>query len=116
MSQPARDPFPNVTKAGRLLIILTILLSSWIFVMMVLWINEHGPESHYPIPFFLCAIAPFAAAFFGLGRLVLRLLGLRFHKNAGNQDQRVQPGAAPNGGPATQPGNSRVKEGPPSVN
>ena len=29
--------------------------------------------------------------------------------------QKLQPGAAPNGGPATQPGNSGGKEGPPSV-
>lgn len=28
---------------------------------------------------------------------------------------RAQPGAAPKGGPATQPGNSRVTQGPPSV-
>jgi hypothetical protein len=29
--------------------------------------------------------------------------------------RRAEPGAAPNGGPATQPGNSGVTEGPPSV-
>jgi len=30
-------------------------------------------------------------------------------------DKNVEPGAAPNGGPATQLGNSDVTEGPPSV-
>jgi len=30
-------------------------------------------------------------------------------------DDRGEPNAAPNGGPATQPGNSAVTEGPPSV-
>jgi len=31
------------------------------------------------------------------------------------EEERAEPGAAPNGGPATQIGNSGVAEGPPSV-
>ncbi|RYD84845.1 MAG: hypothetical protein EOP84_04335 [Verrucomicrobiaceae bacterium] len=113
MNEPPRDPFPGVTTAGRILIILTVIFSGWLFVSVVLWINDHGPASRYPIPFFLCVMAPVVAAFFGLGTLVLRLFGLSFRKQDGKEP--VEPGAAPNGGPTTQSSDSKGMEGPTSL-
>jgi hypothetical protein len=43
----------------------------------------------------------------------LRLYGLDWR--GGAIERRAEPGASPNGGPATQLGNSSVTEGPPSV-
>ena len=80
-----------------MLIILTVVFSAWLFVMMVLWINEHGPSGHYPIPFFLCAIGPVAAAFFGLGILVLRMFGLKFGKEADKKEHPIQQAGPANG-------------------
>jgi len=49
-------------------------------------------------------------------RIALELeFGKAYEEYAERRDAMVEPGAAPNGGPATQPGNSRVTEGPPSV-
>jgi len=90
MREPPGHPFPNVTIAGRLLILLTIVFSAGLFVEMVLWINEHGPSGSYPLVFFLVAIAPFAALFFGLGILVFRLLGLKFKKEPESEEEFFQ--------------------------
>jgi len=94
MSETARDPFPGVTTAGRLLIILTIIFSCGLFGSIVLWVNEHGPTGNYPIAFFLCVMPPVVAVFFGLGTLVLRLLGLKFRKP--DAKNMVQQSTAPN--------------------
>ena len=49
-------------------------------------------------------------------RIVLELeFGKAYEEYSHRRDGIVEPGAAPNGGPATQPGNSGVVEGPPSV-
>jgi hypothetical protein len=48
----------------------------------------------------------------------LMLIGIAMSNLAAMQAaerKRAEPGAAPNGGPATPAGNSRVSEGPPSV-
>jgi hypothetical protein len=50
-------------------------------------------------------------------RIALELeFGKTYEQYADRRDGIVEPGAPPNGGPATQPGNSDVTEGPPSVN
>jgi hypothetical protein len=49
-------------------------------------------------------------------RIVLELeFGKAYEEYADRRDGIVEPCAAPNGGPATQLGNSSVTEGPPSV-
>jgi len=95
MTEPPRDPFPGVTTAGRVLIILTVVFSGWLFYTVVLWINEHGPSGSYPIAFLLCVMAPVVAVFFGVGTLVLRLLGLRFRKAPDDAEKPVQQGTPP---------------------
>jgi hypothetical protein len=49
-------------------------------------------------------------------RIALELeFGKAYEEYSHRRDGIVEPGAAPNGGPATQLGNSGVTEGPPSV-
>ena len=52
---------------------------------------------------------------FGLGLIVLSIVGLLRERKIDRWAKLIEPAAAPNGGPAKRSGNSEATEGPPSV-
>jgi hypothetical protein len=93
----AKSLVASILVAGACL--MTIILRAWL--------NGHWPVGHvdhkWPVVF-----APWA--FYGCWPAILISLTI-----AAVRRRHAEPGAAPDGGPTTQPGNSRVTEGPPSV-
>ncbi len=75
---------------------------------------DYGPEYWTDVSFFQREVEDFTKA--GMPRFFIRLLeraqSRRLQTGPG---KKTQPDAAPNSGPATQPANSEVTEGPPSV-
>jgi hypothetical protein len=107
-----RDPLRFFTFAGRLLFLVTLLVSGGLFAWVVLYGGDRVPTGSYPVAFVLIPVVIGAAVFFVVAELVLRLFGIRVW--AAKSDA-VQPAASPNGGPAEPPGNSEAGGGPPSV-
>lgn len=93
----AKSLVASILVAGACL--MTIILRAWL--------SGRGPVGHvdhkWPV-----VLAPWA--FYGCWLTILISLII-----VAVRRRPVGPGVAPNGVPATQPGNSRVTEGPPSV-
>ena len=82
--------------AGGFLGVISLLVCVWFILKQGM---QHGPE-------------PYVAIWCGVALSVYTMVGVwRFRRH----DQLAEPGAAPNGGPATPVGNSQITEGPPSV-
>jgi hypothetical protein len=108
-----RDPLRFFTFAGRLLFLVTVLVSGGLFAWVVLYGAERVPTGSYPIALILIPVVIGAAISFVVAELVLRPFGIPVW--AVKNDTGVQQGAAPNGGPATPPSDAGVGRGPPSV-
>jgi len=109
-----RDPLRFFTLAGRLLFLVTLLVSGGLFAWVVLYGGERVPTGRYPVALILIPVVIGAAIFFVVTELVLRRLGIPVW--AVKNDAGVQRGAPPpNGGPGTPPSDPGVGQGPPSV-
>ena len=108
-----RDPLRFFTFAGRLLFLVTLLVSGGLFAWVVLYGGERVPTGSYPVALILIPVVIGAAIFFVVAELVLRLFGIPVW--AAKNDAGVQQGAPPNGGPGTPPSDPGVGKGPPSV-
>jgi hypothetical protein len=82
--------------AGGFLGVISLAICAWFILTQG---TQHGPEPYVAI---WCGVALSVYTIFGVWRF-------------GRRNQLAEPSAAPNGGPATPPGNSGVPEGPPSV-
>ena len=108
-----RDPLRCFTFAGRLLFLATLLVGGGLFAWVVLYGKDRVPTGSYPVALILIPVVIGVAIFFVVIEVVLRLFGLRVWAEAKGTD--VQPGAPPNGGPATPSASSGGGEGPPSA-
>lgn len=108
-----RDPLWFFTFAGRLLFLVTFLVSGGLFAWIVLYAKDRMPSGSYPVAFVLIPVLIGATVFFVVAELLLRLCGVRVW--AETRESRVQQSAPPNGGPAKAPADSGATGGPPLV-
>ena len=72
-----RDPLRAFTRAGRLLVVATIIVAAGLFYWCVMFINDYFPSGRYPLAFFLIPVFIGASIFFGIVSLILRIMGIR---------------------------------------
>jgi len=123
-------PFFRVVRSGRAWRAFTICwisLVGWMFVFSIIIplvagiiSRDFGREvALHWVPEGPAVMAAAFTGWFYAGITVLLALLVRrvveWSRQRGGKPQGAEPGAAPNGGPATPIGNSGVSEGPPSV-
>jgi hypothetical protein len=80
--QTPKDPLRMFTFAGRLLVLVTLLIIGGMFYWFVMFVNdkvESGalPSGHYAIAFLLIPAVIVAGLFFAVVSLILEKLGVR---------------------------------------
>jgi len=72
-----KDPLRAFTFAGRLLLVLTLIIAAGVFYWYVMFVNDNLPSGSYPVAFLLIPVVIGAAIFFIVVSLILRLAGIR---------------------------------------
>jgi hypothetical protein len=87
-----KDPLRMFTFAGRLLLLVSLLLIGGMLYWFVMFVNdkvESGslPSGHYAIAFLLIPAVVVAGLFFGVASTILEKLGVRIWKKSGDDHQ-----------------------------
>lgn len=72
-----------MTLPGRLLLILTVVGVAFGLAGFFLWVVDDLPTGSYPVLMFVLPVLLGGAAFFAIGALVLRLVGVRVFRADG---------------------------------
>jgi hypothetical protein len=87
---PPRHPMEKFTIAGRLLIVATIFFAGGFLYWNVMYIHDNFPTGSYPIVFLLIPVLIGSAVFFGIFYGLLRLFGIRVHKDLDNDNNAAR--------------------------
>jgi hypothetical protein len=87
--QPPKHPMERFTIAGRLLIVATICFAGWFSYWNVIYIHDNFPTGQYPIAFIAIPVLIGSAIFFGVFYWILRALGIRVHKDSGDDNKSI---------------------------
>jgi hypothetical protein len=85
--QTPKDPLRMFTFAGRLLVLVTLLIICGILYWFVMFVNDKVqsgalPSGHYAVAFLLIPGVIVAGLFFGVVSLILEKLGVRIWRQS----------------------------------